>query len=40
MSEKRETAKTLPEFLRLSGEDGWELVSRVVNQDMQTNGVT
>ena len=40
IGEKRETAKTLPEFLRLSGEDGWELVSHVVNQDMQANGVT
>ena len=33
-------AKTLPEFLQLAGNDGWELVSHVVNQDNQTNNVT
>ena len=35
-----QAAKTLPEFLRLAGEDGWEMLSHAVNQDMQANGVT
>ena len=38
--EKAQTAKTLSEFLVLVGEEGWELVSHVVNQDVQANGVT
>jgi hypothetical protein len=33
-------AKTLPELMQLAGEDGWELVSHVVNQDNEMNGVT
>lgn len=40
MSENRQAAKTLPEFMKLAGEDGWELVSHTINQDMQANGVT
>ena len=31
---------TLPEMVQALGADGWELVSHVVNQDNQTNGVT
>ncbi len=31
---------TLPEMLAALGNDGWELVSHVVNQDNVTNGVT
>ena len=31
---------TLPEMLSALGEDGWELVSHVVNQDNTVNGVT
>jgi hypothetical protein len=31
---------TLPEMLSALGEDGWELVSHVVNQDNVTNGIT
>jgi len=38
--ENKQTAKTLPEFLRLAGEDGWEMVGHSVNQDIQANGVT
>lgn len=37
-SEGGQTARTLPDFLDLSGEDGWELVSHAVNlgiHDMQ-----
>ena len=30
----------LPEILSLLGKAGWEMVSHVVNQDNQTNGVT
>jgi len=30
----------LPEMFRELGEQGWEMVSHVVNQDNQTNGVT
>lgn len=33
-------AGTLPEFMQAAGQDGWELISHVVNQDNQTNGVT
>ncbi len=32
--------KTLPDLLQLFGAAGWELVSHVVNQDVQTNNVT
>jgi len=39
-SESRQGVKTLPEFLKLAGEDGWEMVSHPINQDMQANGVT
>lgn len=39
-SEGGQGAKTLPEFLKLAGEDGWEMVSHTINQDMQANGVT
>ncbi len=39
-SEGGNTAKTLPQFLALVGEEGWELASHVVNQDMQANSVT
>lgn len=38
-SESKQTAKTLPE-LRLAGEDGWEMLSHSLNQDVQANGVT
>ena len=31
---------TLPEMFKELGEQGWEMVSHVVNQDNQTNGVT
>lgn len=31
---------TLPEMMAALGSDGWELVSHVVNQDNQANGVT
>ncbi len=31
---------TLPEILMAMGKDGWEMVSHMVNQDNQTNGVT
>ena len=31
---------TLPEMFAALGKDGWELVTHVVNQDNQTNGVT
>tara|TARA_A100001388_G_C28671615_1_gene451867 strand:+ start:323 stop:574 length:252 start_codon:yes stop_codon:yes gene_type:complete len=31
---------TLPEMFAALGKDGWEMVSHVVNQDNQTNGVT
>ena len=37
-SEDGQKARTLPDFLNLSGEDGWELVSHAVNSgihDMQ-----
>lgn len=30
----------LPDFLKLVGEEGWELISHVVNQDNQFNNVT
>ena len=40
ISESRQGAQTLPEFLKLAGEDGWEMVGHTVNQDMQANGVT
>lgn len=33
-------ATTLPDFFKTAGEDGWELVSHVVNQDNQNNLVT
>jgi hypothetical protein len=36
LSASKQTAATLPEFLRLSGEDGWELISHAVNQDLRT----
>lgn len=39
-SESKQGAKTLPEFLKLAGEDGWEMVSHTINQDMQANAVT
>jgi len=39
-SESGQGAETLPEFLKLAGEDGWEMVSHTINQDMQANGVT
>ncbi len=38
-SESKQEIKTLPELLRLSDEDGWEMMSRTINQDMQVNGV-
>ncbi len=38
--ESGQGAKTLPEFLKLAGDEGWEMVSHTVNQDMQANGVT
>ena len=31
---------TLPEMMNALGGEGWELVSHVVNQDLQTNNVT
>ena len=31
---------TLPEMFAALGNDGWEMVTHVVNQDNQTNGVT
>ena len=31
---------SLPEILAALGKDGWELVSHMVNQDGQANGVT
>jgi hypothetical protein len=31
---------TLPEMFAALGQDGWELVSHVVNQDNTANGVT
>ena len=31
---------TLPVMLAKLGEDGWEMVSHAVNQDMTANGVT
>lgn len=31
---------TLPELFRQLGEEGWEMVSHVVNQDNQTNATT
>ena len=31
---------TLPEMLSALGKDGWEMVSHMVNQDGQANGVT
>ena len=31
---------TLPEMLAILGDDGWELVSHVANQDNKGNGVT
>ncbi len=31
---------TLPEMFLKLGSDGWEMVSHVVNQDVQQNGVT
>ena len=31
---------TLPEMFSKLGADGWEMVSHVVNQDVQQNGVT
>ena len=31
---------TLPEMFSKLGSDGWEMVSHVVNQDVQQNGVT
>lgn len=40
LSEEQKSAATLPEFLRLAGEDGWELVSHALNQDLQANSVT
>ena len=32
--------KTLPDLLQLFGAAGWEMISHVVNQDVQTNNVT
>ena len=31
---------TLPEMLTALGKDGWEMISHMVNQDGQANGVT
>ena len=31
---------TLPEMFEALGKDGWEMVTHVVNQDLQTNGTT
>jgi hypothetical protein len=31
---------TIPEMFAALGQDGWEMVSHVVNQDNQANGVT
>ena len=31
---------TLPEMVAALGQDGWEMVSHMVNQDNQANGVT
>ena len=31
---------TLPEMFKSLGQDGWELISHVVNQDIKNNGVT
>ena len=31
---------TLPEMLSKLGSEGWEMISHVVNQDVQQNGVT
>ena len=31
---------TLPEMLTALGQDGWEMVSHMVNQDNNSNGVT
>lgn len=39
-SESKQGAKTLPDFPKSAGEDGWEMVSHTINQDMQANGVT
>jgi hypothetical protein len=36
----RESFTTLPEFLRLVGAEGWELVSHAVNQDLEDNSLT
>jgi len=33
-------APTLPEMFAALGADEWEMVSHVVNQDNETNGVT
>lgn len=40
LSESNQGADTLPKFLKLTGKDGWEMVSHAVNQDVQANGVT
>ena len=39
-SESQQAAKPLPDFLRWTGEDGWEIGSHTVNQGIQANGVT
>ena len=31
---------TLPEILNKLGDDGWEMISHVVNQDLAANGTT
>ena len=36
----KQEVPTLPELFRALGQDGWELITHVVNQDNQANGVT
>ena len=39
LSSKKEVP-TLPEIFSSLGDDGWEMISHVINQDLTTNGTT
>ena len=39
-SEKENEVPTLPELFERLGNDGWEMISHVVNQDLAQNGTT
>ena len=39
-SDKEKEVPTLPELFERLGDDGWEMISHVVNQDLAPNGTT